>query len=212
MIFLFISHLVWPSAISRDSGIFCFRGPCRNQEQELRQPLPTASAHNPTSPVGADELVLTAPNRSGDLRAAGPPLSSEQLLHPSKSSTINWQREAIKHHRDILMLHQYCLTTQRGFQLIYFIIQQHTSGHISTSTLYPPGYNWISQPTTHWWPEPPGQGTNQLLQVTHNQHVATEHQAEVLGEGPHKIHQCRAEVGWASQHQALRSAGRGKRE
>lgn len=52
-------------------------------------------------------------------------------------------------------------------------------------------------------PPPPG--------GTHDEHVATDHQAEVPGEGAHKVHQGWAEVGGPCEHQAL-GAEEGKGE
>lgn len=47
--------------------------------------------------------------------------------------------------------------------------------------------------------------------ATHNEHVATDHQAEVPGEGAHKVNQGRAEVGGPREHQALGAEeGKGK--
>lgn len=46
---------------------------------------------------------------------------------------------------------------------------------------------------------------------THHEDVATDHQAEVPGEGAHKVHQGRAEVGGPCEHQALGAEeGKGK--
>lgn len=45
-------------------------------------------------------------------------------------------------------------------------------------------------------PTPPPAGT-------HDKHMATDHQAEVPGEGAHKVYQGWAEVGGSCEHQAL---------
>lgn len=42
-------------------------------------------------------------------------------------------------------------------------------------------------------------------QDTYNEHVATDHEAEVLGEGAHKVHQRWTEVWGPCEHQALRA-------
>lgn len=48
---------------------------------------------------------------------------------------------------------------------------------------------------------------------THNEHMATDHEAQVLGEGAHEVHEGRAEVGGTCEHQALGTGeGKGREE
>lgn len=51
-------------------------------------------------------------------------------------------------------------------------------------------------PQEYRWPCP-------TPEDTHDEHMATDHQAQVLGEGAHEVYQGWAEVGGAREHQAL---------
>lgn len=71
--------------------------------------------------------------------------------------------------------------------------------------LLPPGVDLVPRGSSRSiQSRPPAGGT-------HNEHVAADHQAEIPGEGAHKVHQGRAEVGGPREHQALGAEeGKGK--
>ena len=76
-------------------------------------------------------------------------------------------------------------------------------GHHSPSCC-PRGWTWCPG-------APPGVQTRPPAGGTHNEHVAADHQAEIPGEGAHKVHQGRPEVGGPREHQALGAEeGKGK--